>query len=421
MDGIIIVGSGVAGHSAAAELHRLAPERSVTVIGAESGLPYDRPPLSKAWLLDDTPTAPVFRSAAIYQSGVMLRDGVSVRAIDRRGRRVALSDGTQLPYGGLLLATGSRLRRLPFAPEDARRIFYLRTLADARRLRAALIDSRVVAIVGGGFIGLEVAAAARQRGCAVVVLEREAEILGRAASSFLARQVRAMHRQNGVDILTGVDVRDMRADAAGVSITTSAGALRADVVLVGVGIVPNVELAEQAGLAVDDGILVDAAGYSSDGSILAAGEVTNHPTGRLGLRGRTESWSSACGQSVAAARTLLGRPTPFDELPWFWSDQYDANIQSLGLMGSATRFLCIGDPPSGRWLRIGLDRADRLAGAEAFNMGREMSALRRADRTGQPVPASLLGLARDDAAERAGMRLVWAGAATAPSAGSAHS
>jgi len=354
------------------------------------GRPYDRPPLSKEYLLKPDPIRPNLAQSEIYDAGVDLHDGETVTCIDREDRSVTLASGTRLHYEALLLATGSRLRRLPLPSVDPKRIFYLRTLEDAAKLRAALEGGRRVTVIGGGFIGLEVAAAARHHGCAVTVLEMAPMLLARNATPALAAYVRRLHERRGVEIVLGARVQEAREDKGGVRLAWAGGHVWADMVVVGIGVVPNVELAVASGLCTADGIVVDPACRTSDPSIFAAGEVTSHPIGRLPLRARTESWSAASEQAVVAARNMVGMAGSLDELPWFWSDQHDVNIQSLGLPNAASRFVEVGDIATDAWLRIGTDEAGRLIGAEAVNMGREVSALRRADRSGRPIPTWIL-------------------------------
>ncbi|TYL72334.1 NAD(P)/FAD-dependent oxidoreductase [Bradyrhizobium cytisi] len=390
MDDFIIIGSGIAGHHAASELCRKAPSHNVQVVGAELGRPYDRPPLSKEYLLAAEPVHPELRPSEIYGSTVALRDGLSTTSIDRQNRTVTLADGSQVHYDKLLLATGSRLRQLHLPHVDPRRIFYLRTLEDAQRLRRALCESPRVAILGGGFIGLEVAAAARVRGCTVRVLERAPLLLSRAATPKLSEFARALHIKRGVEVLVDLEAGEIFEESGEIILRWPGGELRSDILVVGIGVVPNSELASQCGLATADGILVDQQCRTSDGAIFAAGEVTNYPIGRHGLRARTESWSSASAQGAVAAKNMMGQDRCFNELPWFWSDQYDINIQCIGLPTKASRFLQVGDLNSNSWLQVGIDDAGHVIGAEGVNRGRDISALRRAGRSGQSIPAALV-------------------------------
>jgi NADPH-dependent 2,4-dienoyl-CoA reductase/sulfur reductase-like enzyme len=394
MGDIIIVGSGIAGHRAAAEISRLAPDRRVVVIGSEVGHPYDRPPLSKEFLLAAEADDPLLGPTGIYGANIVLRDRTTAEGIDAGNRRVMLSDGSRLDYDILLLATGSRLRRLDLPGVDAGHVHYLRTLADARRLREALAPRRHVAVIGGGFIGLEVAAAARSRGCEVTLFELAPVLLSRSATPVLGEFLARLHAARGIRLVLGTRIESAEQGADGVRLRWQGGAMVADAIVVGVGVQPNSELAAATGIEVADGILVDQSGRTSQPGIFAAGEVTNYPIGRLGVRMRTESWSAASTQAEVAARAMLGhQDARFTELPWFWSDQYDTNVQCVGLPKVAEHYLQIGDPASGKWLRIGLDARGALVGAEGVNMGREISALRRADRTGQPVPSWLIDMA----------------------------
>lgn len=390
MGDFVIIGSGVAGHRAAAELHRLDPSQSVYVVGTEPGAPYDRPPLSKEYLKTTEPVRPDLGPAEIYKSNVTLRDGLTATSIDRPNQTIALSDGSSIQYDRLLLATGSRLRHLDLPNIDPARVFYLRTILDAQRLRTALDNHLRIAIIGGGFVGLEIAAAAKRNGCTVTLLERAPELLSRGATPPLAEFARKMHSRQDVRIFLGINISEAFQDGSDIVLRWPEGEVRSDILVVGVGIIPNIELALQCGLATADGILVDQQCRTSDEWIFAAGEVTSYPVDRLGVHIRTESWSSASAQGTVAATSMLGRNGMFNELPWFWSDQYDCNIQCLGLPKRASRFHQIGDLNSESWLRIGVDDAGSLVGAESVNKGREMSALRRADRRGEPIPTALI-------------------------------
>lgn len=392
MSRIVIIGSGLAGHTAAIEISRRSPDCQLTVVGAEAGLPYDRPPLSKDYLLAERSRFPGLPQNAIYEERVRLMDGIQADDIDCAGKSVGLSDGTRLPYDRLLVATGSRVRRLPDLP-GSDRILYLRDMHDARRLHQAIRQSRRIAILGGGFIGLEVASAARRLRKTTIVIERMDRLLARAASPTLSDFVLARHREQGIEILLGATVSRIAESRTGVSLALDGRVVEVDLLLVGIGIQPNTVLAELAGLEVDNGIVVDATCQTSDPDIFAAGEVTRYPLTAIGTSLRSESWSAAAAQAKIAAANILGADTRFDELPWFWSDQYDDNIQSLGLQSAATRFHAIGDPSGPKWMRIGLNDAGVVVCAEAVNFGREMSGLRRALKSGAGLPEHLLALA----------------------------
>ncbi len=390
MDDIVIVGGGIAGHQAASTIRQLAPHRRIRVVNAELGLPYERPRLSKEFLTASQPPDPTLGQSRIYDGGVELTEGVTAQAIDREKKKLALSDGSSVTYRKLLLATGSALRRLALPDVGPDRIFYLRTLADAVRLRRRLRDGCRVAVIGGGYVGLEVAAAALQQGCKVSILEAQPALLLRSATAFLADFVYNMFVGRGAEIMLGARLEEAREDADGILLRCGDRDIRADIAVVGIGVAPNVSLAMECGLEVADGITVDRRCRTADEDIYAAGEVTNYPIGEDGLRIRTESWSSASSQAIVAAKNMVGIEASFNEMPWFWSDQFDTNIQCLGLPRNACRYLHVGDPASSSWLRVGVDGTGRLVGAEAVNFGRAVSELRRAQRNGMPIPSWII-------------------------------
>ncbi|WP_424136651.1 NAD(P)/FAD-dependent oxidoreductase [Roseomonas chloroacetimidivorans] len=388
----VIVGAGLAGHRAALELRRLEPDASITLLGEELGLPYDRPPLSKDLLLGRTgPEALCLPGTGEYASlHIRHRPGERAVAVDRARRCVATARGEELPYDRLLLATGSRPLALPTEPGAP--VHLLRGLEDAARLRAGLTNGRHVAVVGGGFIGLEVAAAAHALGCRVTVIEAAPRLLARGMPEALSHWVAALHKNEGVSLRLGAPVGEIKAAPGGGAVLELAGEpLRADTVVVGIGIRPNMELAETAGLAVGDGILVDEACRTDDPAIFAAGEVTCHPIyGQGGLRRRVESWKTASEQPLAAARAMCGLPTVYEELPWLWSDQFGHNIQSIGLPDMGVETVARGDLASNRWTLISVDAAGCPVGAVAVNNGRDIAMLRKVIRARQPVPGALL-------------------------------
>jgi NADPH-dependent 2,4-dienoyl-CoA reductase/sulfur reductase-like enzyme len=387
----VIVGAGLAGHRAALELRRLDRSSDITLIGEEPGLPYDRPPLSKDLLLGRVaPEALRLPGTGDYAAlDIRHRAGEQVVAIEREERRVLTARGEAIPYDRLLLATGSRPLTLPAEPGAP--VHLLRGLEDAARLRAGMAGGRHVTVVGGGFIGLEVAAAARSLGCRVTVIEAAPRLLSRGMPEALSHWAASLHESEGVALRLGARVSGIMAAPEGGAILDLGGeALRADLVVIGIGIRPNTELAERAGLAVEDGILVDAACGTSDPAIFAAGEVTCHPIAGLGPRRRVESWKTASEQPLAAARAMCGQAARYEDLPWLWSDQFAHNIQSVGLPDSGVEVVERGDPASGRWTLVSLDAEGRPVGAVAVNNGRDIGMLRKAIRAGQPVPRAVL-------------------------------
>lgn len=392
-DPFVIVGAGHAARRTAEALRERDAAARIVMIGAERALPYDRPALSKDALLTDGGEQRAFvRDAAWYDAQrIELRLGTRVDAIERDALRVRLDDGTTLPYARLVLATGSRVRTFGGAVDEGVVPHYVRTVDDARALRARLAPGRRVAVLGGGFIGLEVAAAARQLGCDVTVIDPAPRLLQRALPEVVGAYARRLHDARGVAFRMATLPRAIRrAPGGGAIVETDRGDVPADIVVVGIGVVPNVELAQAAGLDVDNGIRVDAGCRTADPAIFAAGEVTMHFNPLLGRHVRIESWQVAENQPAVAAANLLGADETYGELPWLWSDQYDCNLQMLGLFGGERTIVVRGDPASGPFTVFGLGDDGRIVAVAAANLGRDIGASRRLIAAGAvPDPAKL--------------------------------
>ncbi|RQS37021.1 pyridine nucleotide-disulfide oxidoreductase [Burkholderia sp. Bp8992] len=392
-DPFVIVGAGHAARRTAEALRERDAAARIVMIGAERELPYDRPALSKDALLTDGGEQRAFiRDAAWYDAQrIELRLGTRVDAIERDAQRVRLDDGTTLPYARLVLATGSRVRTFGGVIDEGVVPHYVRTVDDARALRARLAPGRRVAVLGGGFIGLEVAAAARQLGCDVTVIDPAPRLLQRALPEVVGTYARQMHDARGVVFQMATLPRAIRrASGGGAVVETDRGDVEADIVVVGIGVVPNVELAQAAGLDVDNGIRVDAGCRTADAAIFAAGEVTMHFNPLLGRHVRIESWQVAENQPAVAAANLLGGDDAYAELPWLWSDQYDCNLQMLGLFGNERTIVVRGDPASGPFTVFGLGDDGRIVAVAAANLGRDIGASRRLIAAGAvPDPVKL--------------------------------
>jgi 3-phenylpropionate/trans-cinnamate dioxygenase ferredoxin reductase component len=330
----VIVGAGLAGAKAAEALRDQGFDGRIVLLGDEPHRPYERPPLSKDYLTGKSEREQVFVHTADWYGGhdVDLRTGEAVTAIDRSARRVTLAGGGHLGYDRLLLATGAVPRTLPVPGADAGGVHYLRRIEDSDQIKDTLATASRVAVIGGGWIGLEVAAAARQAGAEVVLLEAaELPLLG-VLGPEAARVFADLHRDHGVDLRCGVRITAITtADGKATGVRLADGTtVDADAVIVGVGIAPNTGLAADAGLTVDDGVVVDAALTTSDPGICAVGDVANaaHPV--LGVRIRVEHWANALNQPATAAATMLGRPAAYDRLPYFFSDQYDLGMEYTG-------------------------------------------------------------------------------------------
>jgi 3-phenylpropionate/trans-cinnamate dioxygenase ferredoxin reductase subunit len=333
MAGMVIIGAGECGTRAALALRQAGYDGAVTLIGAEPHAPYERPPLSKDAITAEAPAAKAIGGAErLAEAGIDFRPSRSALGIDRTARRVLL-EGETIPYERLLLATGARPRPLPLPGADGPTVVTLRTLDDAARIRAALGPGRHLAVIGGGFIGLELAASARKLGAEVTVIEALPRLLTRGVPAEVAQVLYERHIAEGVSFHFGARLTAIT--AAGVVLVDDT-VIRADLVVVGIGALPNTELAVAAGLAIDNGIAVDATLATSDPDIFAAGDCCSFPQPLYDdRRVRLESWRSAQEQGTLAARNMLGSAEPVSGVPWFWSDQHDLSLQIAGLAEGA--------------------------------------------------------------------------------------
>ncbi|MCC6915207.1 MAG: FAD-dependent oxidoreductase [Rhodospirillaceae bacterium] len=333
-ENVLIIGAGQAGAQTAIFLRQNQFAGPITMIGDEAYVPYERPPLSKGFLAGEVELERMaMRPAAFYaDKNIDLRLKTTVSHIDRVQKTVGLSTGEVLRYGKLVLATGGRVRRMICPGADLPGVHYLRNAEDVLGFRNRLTPGVKLVIVGGGYIGLEVAAVAVKRGCKVTILEMMPLVLNRVVAPEMSRFYTDVHRAEGVDIRTSETVTGF--EGAGTLARVRCGdgsAIDADLAVIGIGIVPNVELAVEAGLPVDNGIVVDECARTIDPDIFAAGDCTNHPSRVVGERLRLESVPNALGQGKAAALAITGAPAAYDEVPWFWSDQYDLKLQMAGL------------------------------------------------------------------------------------------
>jgi len=388
--GIAIVGSGHAGLSVAESLRRRGYRGRLSLIGAEPCLPYQRPPLSKQYLKGEWEEERLIqRNAEFYaRHDIELIQGERVAALDADHRLLELDSGKHLAWDRLVLATGSRLRRLALPGSDAEGVHYLQTLAQAKALRAALADASKVVVIGGGYIGLEAAAAFATAGKSVSVLNRADTLLPRTASEPIARHMTNLHDSRGVRIENGIEVAGIAivdGRVSGVELQDGRS-FAADLVLVGIGVEPDTELAQSAGLKCRDGILVDEQCRTSSPDILAAGDCARfrHP---LYLRSvRLESIQNAIEQGKHAAGTLLGDNAPYRAVPWFWSDQYDAKLQIAGLANGHDLEVIRGDEQGGPF-SVFCYAKRRLIAVESINAPGDHMTARRLLQSGiSPTP-----------------------------------
>ncbi|MBB5744949.1 NAD(P)/FAD-dependent oxidoreductase [Brevundimonas variabilis] len=385
---VLIIGAGHAGGTAAALLRQYGFAGEIVLAGAEASAPYQRPPLSKAWLKGEADLdGLLLRPLSFYaEHSIDFRPGSLATAIDRAGRTVTFADGGVETWDVLVLATGSRARKLPIPGADRTDLIELRTLEDAERLKGQLGPGRRLAVVGGGYVGLEAAASARALGAEVVVIERMDRVLARVASPELSAFFTTLHEGHGVGIRLSAEVAGF--EAGGVRLSDGS-LVEADVTLVGVGAVADDQLAHDSGLACDrehsGGILVDGFARTSDPAIFAIGDVTRHPIPvHGGIMHRLESVPNALEQARQCACAITDRPAPAPEVPWFWSDQYDVKLQIAGLPFEAERRILRGSPADRSFAVFHL-KGDTIVSVEAVNAGPEFMMGRQLIARGTPV------------------------------------
>jgi 3-phenylpropionate/trans-cinnamate dioxygenase ferredoxin reductase subunit len=380
----VILGASLAGAKAAETLRAEGFDGRVVLIGEEPARPYERPPLSKDYLRGEKG----FDDAAVHDEGfydakaIELHTSTTATALDPGASEVALASGEHIGYDRLLLATGARPRRLTVPGADLPGVYYLRTVADADALRQSITASSRVVVIGAGWIGAEVAASARQLGAEVAMVELASVPLERVLGPEVGAIYRDLHAQHGVELHFGVGVDSLEGGAAVETVRLADGTvLSADVVVVGVGVTPRVELARGAGLALDNGVAVDEHLASSAPGVYAAGDVANafHP--RYGIRIRLEHWSAALNQGPTAARNMLGAPTVYDRMPYFFSDQYDLGMEYRGFAPSWDDVLFRGAPDSGQFIAFWMRQGRVLAAMNAniWDVGEALEALIRAE------------------------------------------
>jgi len=370
---MVIIGAGQAGGETAAILRQFGFAGSITVIGEEPYLPYQRPPLSKAFLSgESTVESLVVRSGAAYEKAdIAVRINTRAEKIDRHNRKVELAGGEALPYDYLVLATGGRPRMMRVPGAELENIFYLRTIADVDALRAAFIPGRHVTIVGGGYVGLEVAAVAIKAGLKVTVLEGASRVLARVTAPVMSAFYERVHREAGVDIRTGVVVSGFVPAADGKSVggveCGEGEPIACDLVIIGIGLIPNTEIAEEAGLVVDNGIVVDRDGRTTDPHIFAVGDCAVHAShGFLDRKLRLESVPNGLEQARIVASIIMGKPVPAATAPWFWSDQYKLKLQMVGISDGYDEIVLRGDPEASSFIAFYL-KEGRVISADAVN------------------------------------------------------
>ena len=378
MSTTIIAGAGHAGGQTAISLRQAGYDGRVVVCGAEPAPPYQRPPLSKKYLSGELARERVLlRPEGFYsRHDVELRLGSAVRQVDPARRTVTLDDGGSLPFTDLVIATGSRPRRLDVPGADLGNVFYLRTLEDADAIGNALVAGRRLVVVGGGYIGLEIASTAKGMGLEVCVVEAADRILGRVTAPEMSGYYARAHRARGVDVKLSTAVASFEGDGTVRRVDCGAEAVPADVVVIGIGVVPEVGLAESAGIACDDGIVVDERCATSAGHVYAVGDCTRHPNPILGRTLRLESVHNALEQARTAAANIAGTPTRYEQAPWFWSDQFDLKLQMVGISDGYDTIVQRGSMDADDFAMFYLKDGVLIA-VDAVNRPREFMACRK--------------------------------------------
>ena len=393
-DHVVIVGAGHAAGQAAASLRQEGYEGAITMIGNEPYIPYQRPPLSKKFLAGEIGIDRVyFKPPEFYEKeNVTVKLGTRVTEIDRKTKTVHTDQGETLTYSKLLLTTGSRVRELNLPGFDLDGVFYLRNVGDVEGIQSYFNKGGKCVIVGGGYIGLEVAAVAAKHGIDVTVLEMAPMVMARVVDPIVSRFYERVHKEEGVKILTGAAVSGFEGKNGQLTKVTCADgtAHEADFVVVGVGILPNVELAVEANLKVENGIAVDECCRTSDPDIYAAGDCTNHPNPLLGERLRLESVHNALEQAKTAAAAICGKEKPYAQIPWFWSDQYDLKLQIVGLSAGYDQAVVRGNPDDGRSFAVFYLKEGRLIAVDAINRAPEFMMSKQLIAKGVSIPAEKL-------------------------------
>lgn len=378
MTNIVIVGAGQAGGSAALQLRSAGFEGALTLIGAEPHPPYERPPLSKAYLTGDLAyDSLLLRPLEFYRDqNVQLLTDTSVTSINLVEKVVMTSDKQALRFDKLLLATGARPRQLPISGADLPGVHYLRTLGDVAALQNTMRRAQNVCLIGGGYVGLEFASVARKAGLTVTVLEAADRLLQRVTTPEMSEYFADLHRSHGVEVCVGARIQEIQGAHQVERVVCEHGTVTADLVLIGIGAQPNVEIAEAAGLACDNGIQVDEMCRSSHPDVFAAGDCTNHPNALLKRRLRLESAPNATDQARVAATNMMGANETYCTVPWFWSDQYTSKLQAVGFSSDGTQSICRGDKAAHQFAMFYL-KENRLVAVEAINSAKAFMAGKR--------------------------------------------
>jgi len=388
----VVIGGSHAAVQLAISLRQNGWDGGITVISEENHMPYQRPPLSKAYLAGDSSKEQLaLRAPAAYEKlDVNFMLGVKVKRIDVQAHQLELDNNQALGFSKLALCTGARVRPLPIPGADLRGVHYLRTMDDVTGIQQSAASAKTAVIIGGGYIGLETAASLSKLGIAMTVLETESRLLKRVASETTSEFYLRLHRENGVDIRCNTMATALEGDSAVSGVVCGDGLkIAADMVIIGIGVIPNTELASDAGLEVDNGVLVNEFAQTSHPDIVAAGDCTNHPNAILNTRLRLESVPNATEQAKAAAASICGLDKQYAELPWFWSDQYDVKLQIAGMNQGYTDAIIRGDKAS-RSFTVFYLKDNTILAADCINRPKDFMLKKKLILQAQPIDMAVL-------------------------------
>ena len=379
MEELVVIGGGQAAIQCIASLRKEGYSGSITLVGEENHLPYQRPPLSKGFLSGATESDRLYLKKIEFfqENSIQLNLGVTADRIDRDNCIVHLSDDKSIGYDKLVLATGSRVRKLKFPGSDLEGINYLRGIEDAESLKDGLLKSKTLVIVGAGYIGLEVAAVATEFDTKITVIEMADRVMNRTVDPIISDYYQELHSKNGVDFILNESLEKVDGDKAVEQVICSGGSsIQADILVIGAGVIPNIELAEESELNCDNGISVNEYGQTEDSKIFACGDCTNHPNEKLNRRLRLESVHNAMEQSKTVATSVMGNRTAYNQIPWFWSDQYDHKLQIVGLSGDHDEVLIRGNQEESKFMLFYL-KGEELIAVDAVNNPKEFLICRK--------------------------------------------
>ena len=379
MEELVVIGGGQAAIQCIASLRKEGYSGSITLVGEENHLPYQRPPLSKGFLSGSTGSDRLYLKKIEFfqENSIQLNLGITANGIDRDNCVVHLSDDQSISYDKLVLATGSRVRKLKFPGSDLEGINYLRGIDDAESLKHGLINSKNLVIVGAGYIGLEVAAVATEFDTKITVIEMADRVMNRTVDPIISKYYQELHSKNGVDFILNESLEKVDGNKTVEQVICSGGlSIQADLLVIGAGVIPNIELAKESGLSCDNGISVNEYGQTEDSKIFACGDCTNHPNEKLNRKLRLESVHNAMEQSKTVASSIMGNKTAYNQVPWFWSDQYDHKLQIVGLSGDHDEVLIRGDLAESKFMLFYL-KAEELIAVDAVNNPKEFLICRK--------------------------------------------